>query len=241
RCHRYGQSFDVVVINFLNTRNHADQRVLELLTEKFNLFTGVFGASDEVLGRIEGGIDFEKRVLQIYDTCRQPQEIEAAFDRLQQELEETITDRIRDTQTQLLEHFDEDVHGRLKLRLDEAQARLDKIGRWFWGVTGYALRDRARFDETSWSFSLTEAPAGISAGRYQLVRGAAQPDMLAHAYRLSHPLGEWSVEQGLNAPTPVAGLTLDYARHGSRISVIAPLRGQSGWLTLTRLQVTAFE
>lgn len=241
RCHRYGQRFDVVVINFLNTRNHADQRVLELLTEKFNLFNGVFGASDEVLGRIEGGIDFEKRVLQIYDTCRQPQEIEAAFDRLQQELEEAITDRIRDTQTQLLEHFDEDVHGRLKLRLDEAKARLDRIGRWFWGVTCYALRDRARFDDSSWSFSLPEAPVGIGPGRYQLVRGAAQQDMLAHAYRLSHPLGEWSIEQGLNAPTPVAGLTLDYARHGARVSVIEQLRGQSGWLTLARLQVTAFE
>ena len=70
RCHRYGQRFDVVVINFLNTRNQADQRVLELLTEKFSLFSGVFGASDEVLGRIEGGLDFEKRILQIYDTCR---------------------------------------------------------------------------------------------------------------------------------------------------------------------------
>lgn len=71
RCHRYGQRYDVVVVNFLNTRNYADQRVLELLTEKFNLFSGVFGASDEVLGRVEGGIDFEKRVSQIYDTCRQ--------------------------------------------------------------------------------------------------------------------------------------------------------------------------
>ncbi|PYD84288.1 ATP-dependent helicase, partial [Pseudomonas syringae pv. pisi] len=65
RCHRYGQRFDVVVINFLTTRNQADQRVLELLTEKFKLFSGVFGASDEVLGRIEGGLDFEKRILQI--------------------------------------------------------------------------------------------------------------------------------------------------------------------------------
>jgi SNF2 family DNA or RNA helicase len=62
RCHRYGQRFDVVVINFLNTRNQADQRVLELLTEKFSLFSGVFGASDEVLGRIESGIDFERRI-----------------------------------------------------------------------------------------------------------------------------------------------------------------------------------
>jgi superfamily II DNA/RNA helicase len=53
RCHRYGQRHDVVVINFLNQRNAADLRVYEILEEKFNLFNGVFGASDEVLGSIE--------------------------------------------------------------------------------------------------------------------------------------------------------------------------------------------
>jgi superfamily II DNA/RNA helicase len=45
RCHRYGQKYDVVVINFLNSRNAADQRVHQLLEYKFQLFTGVFGAS----------------------------------------------------------------------------------------------------------------------------------------------------------------------------------------------------
>ncbi len=241
RCHRYGQRFDVVVINFLNTRNQADQRVLELLTEKFNLFSGVFGASDEVLGRIEGGLDFEKRILQIYDTCRQPEQIEAAFNALQAELEEVIADRIKDTQSQLLENFDEDVHDRLKLRLQDAEARLDKLGRWFWGVTCFALDGRARFDEQSYAFSLSAPPTGIATGRYQLIRGAAQPDMLAHAYRLSHPLGEWSIDASLNAATPVATLKLDYGKHGARVSVIERLRGMSGWLTLARLEVTAFE
>ena len=241
RCHRYGQRFDVVVINFLNTRNQADQRVLELLTEKFNLFSGVFGASDEVLGRIEGGLDFEKRILQIYDTCRKPDQIEAAFNALQTELEQTIADRIKDTQTQLLENFDEDVHDRLKLRLDEAEARLDKLGRWFWGVTRYALGERAKFDEQAHAFSLTQPPAGIAPGRYQLIRGAAQPDMLAHAYRLNHPLGEWSIAASLDAPTPVATLKFDYAKHGARVSVVERLRGQSGWLTLAWLEVTAYD
>ncbi|UMM08709.1 SNF2-related protein [Gluconobacter frateurii] len=241
RCHRYGQRFDVVVINFLNTRNQADQRVLELLTEKFNLFSGVFGASDEVLGRIEGGLDFEKRILQIYDTCRKPEQIEAAFNKLQAELEEAISDRIKETQTQLLENFDEDVHDRLKLRLDEAEARLDKLGRWFWGVTHYALSERARFDDQSYAFSLSSPPDGVAPGRYQLIRGAAQPDMLAHAYRLSHPLGELSIDTSLAAPTPAATVKLDYAKHGARISVVEKLRGKSGWLTLARLEVSAFE
>ena len=241
RCHRYGQRFDVVVINFLNTRNQADQRVLELLTEKFSLFSGVFGASDEILGRIEGGLDFEKRILQIYETCRQPEQIDAAFNALQAELEEVIANRIKDTQSQLLENFDEDVHDRLKLRLQDAEARLDKLGRWFWGVTRYALNDRAHFDEQSYAFSLNTPPTGIATGRYQLIRGAAQPDILAHAYRLSHPLGEWSIDTSLNAATPGATLKLDYSKHGARVSVIEKLRGMSGWLTLARLEVTAFE
>src|SRR6476660_10516606 len=97
RCHRYGQKHDVVVINFLNERNEADRRVLELLTEKFSLFSGVFGASDEVLGTIESGVDFEKRILSIYQECRTPAEIAAAFQQLRAEMDESIKTRMDDT------------------------------------------------------------------------------------------------------------------------------------------------
>ncbi len=105
RCHRYGQAFDVVVINFLNRRNDADRRVLELLSEKFHLFDGVFGASDEILGRIESGVDFEKRIAAIYDTCRTPEEIQSAFEALQKELETSIEARMRETEQKLLVHL----------------------------------------------------------------------------------------------------------------------------------------
>ena len=73
RCHRYGQRYDVVVVNFLNKNNAADQRVYELLAEKFKLFSGVFGASDEVLGAMEFGVEFEKRIVSIYQNCRSTQ------------------------------------------------------------------------------------------------------------------------------------------------------------------------
>jgi superfamily II DNA/RNA helicase len=62
RCHRYGQKTDVLVVNFLNRKNEADKRVFELLDQKFNLFKGVFGASDEVLGAVESGVDLEMRI-----------------------------------------------------------------------------------------------------------------------------------------------------------------------------------
>ena len=76
RCHRYGQQHDVVVVNFINRRNEADLRVFQLLSEKFQLFDGVFGASDEVLGALESGVDIERRIAQVYQECRSTDEIQ---------------------------------------------------------------------------------------------------------------------------------------------------------------------
>src|SRR5438045_819294 len=100
RCHRYGQKHDVVVVNFFNQTNAADQRVFQLLSEKFLLFEGVFGASDEVLGAIESGVDFEKRIADIYQRCRTPEEINASFDELQRELNQQIDEAMTRTRQQ---------------------------------------------------------------------------------------------------------------------------------------------
>lgn len=66
RVHRYGQKHDVVAINFLNTENEADKRVYDILSKKFKLFEGVFGASDEALGLLATDTSFEKTILDIY-------------------------------------------------------------------------------------------------------------------------------------------------------------------------------
>jgi SNF2 family DNA or RNA helicase len=100
RCHRYGQKFDVVVVNFLNRSNAADVRVYQLLDEKFRLFNGVFGASDEVLGAIESGVDFEKRIVAIYQKCRTPEQISFEFDHLQKDLETEIDDKRKEAREQ---------------------------------------------------------------------------------------------------------------------------------------------
>lgn len=52
--------------NFVDRSNEADARVYELLDQKFQLFEGVFGASDEVLGAIGSGVDFERRIADIH-------------------------------------------------------------------------------------------------------------------------------------------------------------------------------
>jgi hypothetical protein len=249
RCHRYGQKHDVVVINFLNDRNQADRRVLELLTEKFSLFNGVFGASDEVLGSIESGVDFEKRILTIYQQCRTPEEIETAFNALQAEMDERIRARMSDTRKMLLENFDEDVHERLRVQLSDTKVQLDRFSKRFWTVTQFMLRDQARFEADEFVFELTKPPASnIPAGLYHLISKSGpktiqknEPDYGSFLYRLSHPLGEFVIDHAKGLDTPVAKVTFNVSKHPTRLHLIESLVGKQGYLTLTSLAVESYE
>lgn len=62
------------------------------------------------------------------------------FTQLQQEMEVDINKQMQETRRQLLDNFDEDIHDLLKMQLDQAEQRLDKISRWFWAVTQYQLK-----------------------------------------------------------------------------------------------------
>lgn len=241
RCHRYGQKHDVVVINFLNERNDADRRVYELLTEKFNLFSGVFGASDEVLGTIETGVDFERRVLRIYQECRSEQEIETAFASLQAEMEQSIELRMDDTRRALLEHFDEDVHTRLKVRLDQTQAHIDRFGKLFWSVTKSVLVEKAEFDDSGMTFNLHTPPLAVPVGTYHLISKSRENVEGNYLYRLSHPLGEHVLAHALETPTPEATIRFNISNHPTRISMVEALKGKSGVMTLERLTISSFD
>ena len=242
RCHRYGQRFDVVVINFLNQRNAADQRVLELLQDKFHLFDGVFGASDQVLGQIESGIDFEKRIAEIYDRCRTPSEIDAAFAQLRTELDADIQARMQETEKLLLEHFDADIHDLLRSQKERAESQLDRITRFFWWLTRYVLAGQARFDSTKLAFDL-HAPPVLQAptGAYQLIRKGEAPPEHARIYRLTHPLGQYVLETGRNLQAPAQSLTFHYGSHKPRISMVERLVGQAGWMQLSLLELDSFQ
>jgi len=257
RCHRYGQQHDVVVINFLNERNEADRRVLELLTEKFNLFNGVFGASDDVLGSIESGVDFEKRILSIYQECRTPAEIDAAFKALQAEMDERIQVRMTDTRKLLLENFDEDVHERLRIQLSDAKAQLDRFSKRFWSLTHFMLHERAQFDDAALAFDLTKPPSpDIAAGRYHLISKSTPSANRPHTaetaeelraeygaflYRLSHPLGEFVIDHAKLLDTPPARIVFNVSQHPARLHLIEVLRGKHGYLTLTALAIESYE
>lgn len=240
RCHRYGQKYDVVVVNFLNKANAADVRVYELLRDKFQLFNGVFGASDEVLGSIENGVDFEKRIARIYQECRTTKQIEEAFNELQSELEVNISDAMQQTRQKLLENFDEEVHEKLRINLQESKDYLSRYESWLWNITQFALNSNADFSSNEHSFRLLKNPYSdlkIHPGPYRI--GKAIDD--SNVYRIGHPLAQRIIEECKKQELPSVELTFDYTNTIKKISTLEPYVGQSGYMLGRVLSVTSFD
>jgi len=258
RCHRYGQKHDVVVVNFLNRRNEADQRVFEILSEKFRLFDGVFGSSDEILGALESGVDIERRIASVYQECRTPEEIVKAFDELQMQLNEQIQIRMDGTRQTLLENFDEEVAERLRVHRDKTLESLSDRERWLLALTRTELGTSAEFDSHEPRFSLKD---GFSVFGFQFSEKTSNaespkidsPKTTYHFdwkkaeknneifYRQQHPLAVHLIELATSRQLPPAALNFHYGKYGSIISVLEPLLGQSGWLELSKLTITSLD
>lgn len=235
RVHRYGQKFDVVVINFLNKKNAADRRVYELLSTKFNLFEGVFGASDEVLGSIESGVDFQDRILKIYETCRDDKAIEEAFNMLQDEMSEQIEETTLKTRQSLLDNFDEDVHLRLKDTELRSNDTVDRFSSLFWDITKAELNDRAIFDDDKKEFD-------YKGSIYQLISAAkTNPNSNAHTYRLNSPLGEEILDTAKQRELKQTKLIFDLTHNKYKISVLDDYNGKRGFLKATKVSIQSYD
>jgi ERCC4-related helicase len=251
RCHRYGQLHDVVVINFLNKSNAADQRVYQLLDQKFQLFSGVFGASDEVLGSIESGVDFEQRIAAIYQECRQTEEIQEAFDKLQEELAEDITDKMTISRKQLLENFDEDVSQKLRFNRDQGIKSLSQFEQWLWNITHFYIRDYASFHLADSSFILHQNPFPgdkINPGKYRLIKhqegikkSEIEVDDDASIYRIGHPLSQKIIEVCKADVLPPKEVVFDYTNSRKKITLLENMTGCAGWLQMDVLTIESYE
>jgi hypothetical protein len=237
RCHRYGQKFDVVVVNFLNKNNAADLRVYELLAQKFRLFDGVFGASDEVLGAVESGVDFEKRIAAIYQQCRTLEQIQFQFDQLQRDLETEISAGQQDAREKLLNNFDQEVVEKVRVQSHDS---LDRFNQQLWLITRFLLADYAHFDETGYGFMLHRNPfpgEAIHPGPYKMGRSVED----VNTYRVGHPLAQRLLEQARQLPTPICLVAFDYSGGGKHIAILEPLVGKIGWLGCSLLSFCALE
>ena len=130
RCHRYGQKYDVVAINLLNTGNEADRRVYEILSKKFELFDGIFGDSDIAIGALESGTSFEKTILDIYQHCRTRAEFKKAFDRLDRHLDAKRNKKAVQLRSILMTDSDEAKGAALERTKNDIDRYLQQVDFW---------------------------------------------------------------------------------------------------------------
>jgi len=229
RVHRYGQKHDVVVVNFVNRENPADARVFQLLNDKFKLFEGVFGASDEILGALEGNIDIEKRIYEIYQKCRDEQQIQDEFNRLQQDLDELLVVKEEQARVALLDNFDRDVVVQLKSRRDSSRDFLDAYEQMLLDLARAELAEikvhRNHFFYQNQRYDL----------RWELVEKneseffRLQTEEHQLAWQLAHKA------KARQATLTAAELSFHYDHLEGAFSALQPYLGQAGLLQLQKL------
>lgn len=233
RCHRYGQKIDVTVVNMLNRKNQAEKRIYELLRAKFQLFDGLFGASDQVLGTIEAGVDFEKKVLALVQSCRSEAEVDAAFKLLETELEDQIKADMAETRQQLFDLFDASIVDMLRQRNAEIETTMSDFERRLWLLARAELPratfetdgvPRFRYDRKTWT---TAWPLADERG-WQF-------------FRLGDgTLADRLVEAARSRDLPQTKLVFDYKAYRDdnqpRLSDLEHQEGKSGWLSVALLK-----
>ena len=236
RVHRFGQKHNVIVVNFSNKGNLAEERILQLLTEKFQLFTSVFGASDEVLGQIEDGLDFEKNVAAILERCTTAEQIDAAFADLEARYAAQINREMKRTRKKVFDNLDPKVRDKLKSYDAQTGTVLNAFERLLIALTRYELADLATFNDTATQFTLTQPPAPeITIGEYFF---KTEPRKGAYQYRYSSNLCQWVIHSAKTHETPPARLIFQI-KDSRRVTTIARrLRNKSGRLTVHDITFT---
>ncbi|RKD13849.1 hypothetical protein BCY91_09850 [Pelobium manganitolerans] len=229
RCHRYGQEHDVVVVNFLNASNAVEARVYELLDKKFRLFDGVFGSSDEVLGTIENGVDFEKRIIEVYKLCRTKEEIENYFNQLQKEFEDQIDSKVKATQSKLFDHFEASVIDKLRITLSETTVFIEKYEKWLWELLRFYMKHKAQFIYDDFTFVLNTGE------KYTLNKKRED----AKPFRLQSAIAQQIIRQGKKEQTPFAHLKFNFSDAKVTYTDIEKLKSKQGILKITNLEVSS--
>ena len=230
RIHRYGQKFDVVVANFSNKGNIAEQRILELLSNKFKLFSSVFGASDEVLGAIEDGFDFEKKISEILNSSRTDAEIDLAFQELETLFATDISKEMARAKAKVFDSLDPHVQDRLKAYDSQSGDVLNKFERLLLEVTKHELSEVATFEGDGRNFVLNDSPVqDAEPGRYFF---KSQPLDNAHQYRYSSPLAQHVLDSAIASRTPTAELTFSLSKSHRASTAVKALAGETGTLTV---------
>ena len=231
RCHRFGQKFDVAVINFLSSSNLVEQRIYELLSSKFKVFNEVFGSSDSILGTLEDGIDLQNSIVEIYTKCRTLDEINKAFDDIQEQYKDVIDESMEKTKQDLLNNFDEDLQAYFEGVLDETKANISKIEELFWKLTKIIIGNKASFNENDKSFEYNGERYLLSSDE---VKGYVNYNMISI-------LGKNVMDAASSISDNFGNIKFNISDYQYHITNIQELKNKKGYISFNKVEIDSFE
>lgn len=230
RCHRFGQEFDVVVINFLSANNTVEQRIYELLSSKFRVFNEIFGSSDAILGTLEEGVDLEKSIVEIYTHCRTTDEINKAFDEIQEKYKDVIDESINKTRQELFDNFDEDIQKYFADLLTDTKYSISRVEELFWQLTKIVLAN-ASFNEETKTFSYDGKSYCIS-----ILNDGNYID-----YNMNSILGQDVLKEASLLTNSSGHIIFNLSSYPFKLSDVKPLLNKNGILSLNKMTIDSFE
>jgi superfamily II DNA or RNA helicase len=257
RCHRYGQTRDVTVINFLARDNAAERLTFEILSRKLDLFGSVLDASDHVLyepGRstsnhlLSLSTDFQSELRRIYESARSIEQIEAELLRLNASLtaQRAEVEASHRRTTGLIEsRFDAAVRQTFRHIADELPGHLDALDRDL---------ERLLCDYLEGHGVLYQKDADAAGAWLEIAADPRLPEPFGEGVRVALGGGH-GLSQGepLHVGHPLVRLAAEAARQltGETFRVrlgqddsspqIAALRGRRGRLRVVKLRYPGFE
>ena len=259
RCHRYGQTRDVTVVNFLAKDNETQRLTLEILTQKLDLFGDVLDMSDSVLHEARSnrseelttalGPDFEQQLNRIWERARSIDEVEEELRRLRETMEDRRRelDRIREHTTGLIEtRFDDSVKQVFRRIADELPATLAALDADLERiVTDYLRANRIdHATEVHEGRRLIRIPASerlpgaLSAG-LSVAAGHADALEQVDALHVAHPLVRAAIDDARRRGSGTFAVRFRLTAQAPE--VLKQRRGSRGRLALSRMSYRGFE
>lgn len=237
RCHRFGQKFDVTVINFINNSNKVEQRIYELLSQKFLLFDEVFGASDEVLGKINNVENLEYAIASIYQNCRTTEEIDDAFDKIQEQFGDEIKSSIDKTKKDIIDNFEEDIQKYFEDTIQTAEVKINYLESIFWNLTKIVLKDCAEFNDQEYILKVSNLD-GYN-GEYKL--SSRNEDNKYIDYNFNTKLGNYVLDAARGISEEYGKVTFNVSDYQYNLKEVENLKNKSGLIKFCSYNIESFD
>ena len=183
---------------------------------------------------IESGVDFEKSVLNIFQSARTDEEIQQEFDFLQENLQDKIDKDLKDARNKIFASFDEQVVTKLRTRKGAIDTVLDNFTRSLITIAKAELPDA--------SFDTEGKPQFEHEGKTWSTEWPLAEENGWQFFRLSDGnLAQELVDEAKARELPNDPHLYEFSLSGypMRLADVEELQGKTGWLRVSKITVQA--